>query len=101
MDGGEGEEGEGEISLMCESIGHRPLRGRCPKGYFIDDGCQLPWKCISMNSHQIINILKKFLREYCSKSNMLQLSHNMFCKNIAHLAVAREQLRAVTHSYAP
>ena len=28
---GEGEEGEGEISPMCESIGHRPLRGRCPK----------------------------------------------------------------------
>ena len=31
----EGEEGEeeeeGEISPMCESIGHRPLRGRCPK----------------------------------------------------------------------
>ena len=35
MDGeGEGEEGEegGEISPMCESIGHRPFRGRCPKG---------------------------------------------------------------------
>ena len=29
-DGG-GEEG-GEISPMCESIGHRPLLGRCPKG---------------------------------------------------------------------
>ena len=27
---GEGEE-EGEISPKCESIGHRPLRGRCPK----------------------------------------------------------------------
>ena len=27
-DGGEG--GGGEISPMCESIGHRPLRGRCP-----------------------------------------------------------------------
>ena len=27
---GEGE--EGEISPMCESIGHRPLWGRCPKG---------------------------------------------------------------------
>ena len=23
--------GEGEISPMCESKGHRPLRGRCPK----------------------------------------------------------------------
>ena len=33
--GGDGEEeegeGGGEISPMCESIGHRPLRGRCPK----------------------------------------------------------------------
>ena len=27
--GGEGEGGEGEISV-CESIGHRPLRDRCP-----------------------------------------------------------------------
>ena len=27
---GEGE-GEGEICPMCESIGHLPLRGRCPK----------------------------------------------------------------------
>ena len=25
-------EGEGEISPMCESIGHRPLWSRCPKG---------------------------------------------------------------------
>ena len=37
LEGGDGEEGEegeeeGEISPMCESIGHRPLRGRCPKG---------------------------------------------------------------------
>ena len=33
--GGDGEEEEGEeggeISPMCESIGHRPLWGRCPK----------------------------------------------------------------------
>ena len=28
--------------------------------------------------------------ESCSKSNLEQLSHSMFCKNIAHLAVARE-----------
>ena len=35
MDGGEGGGGgeeEGKISPMCESIGHRPLRGRCPRG---------------------------------------------------------------------
>ena len=31
--GGGGEE-EGKISPMCESIGHRPLRGRCPKMIF-------------------------------------------------------------------
>ena len=33
VDGEEGGGGEGgeEISPMCESIGHRPLRGRCPK----------------------------------------------------------------------
>ena len=31
VDGEEEEEGGGEISPMCESIGHRPLRGRCPK----------------------------------------------------------------------
>ena len=27
----EGEVEEGENPHMCESIGHRPLRGRCPK----------------------------------------------------------------------
>ena len=27
----EEEEEGGEISPMCESIGHQPLRGRCPK----------------------------------------------------------------------
>ena len=31
-DVGEGEEEGGENPHMCESIGHRPLRGRCPKG---------------------------------------------------------------------
>ena len=30
----EEEEEEGEISPMFESIGHQPLRGRCPKGEF-------------------------------------------------------------------
>ena len=31
-EGDEEEEGEEEeISPMCESIGHQPLRGRCPK----------------------------------------------------------------------
>ena len=38
---------------------------------------------------------KKIVREHCLKSNFLQLSHNMFCKNVARSAVA------VKHSYAP
>ena len=42
-----------------------------------------------------------FLREHCLKSNLLQLSYSMFCKNIAGLAVAREHHTAVTHSYTP
>ena len=29
------------------------------------------------------------MREHCLKSNLLQLSHSMFCKNVARLAVAR------------
>ena len=33
-EGGGKEEG-GEISPMCESIGHPPLRGHCPKGKVI------------------------------------------------------------------
>ena len=28
----EEKEKEEEIIPLCESIGHRPLRGRCPKG---------------------------------------------------------------------
>ena len=38
--------------------------------------------------------------EHCLKSNFQQVSHKMFCKNIAGLAVARKHHRAVTHSYA-
>ena len=41
------------------------------------------------------------MKEHRSKSNLQQLFHIMFCKNIARLAVAREHHRAVTHSYAP
>ena len=33
LEGVDGEEG-GKISPMCESIGHQPLRGRCPKRKF-------------------------------------------------------------------
>merc|ERR1711942_19999 len=36
-----------------------------------------------------INILRNFLREHFFKLNLLQLSHSMFCKNVARLAVAR------------
>ena len=41
------------------------------------------------------NILTDIIREHCSESNLLQLSHSMFCKNIARLAVAREHHLAV------
>ena len=33
--------------------------------------------------------MRNFLREHFSKLNLLQLSHSMFCKNVARLAVAR------------
>ena len=36
--------------------------------------------------------MRNFLREHYLKLNLLQLSHNMFCKNIARLAVARERI---------
>ena len=39
--------------------------------------------------------------ESCLKFDFEQLSHSMFCKNIACFAVAREHNRVVTHSYAP
>ena len=33
--------------------------------------------------------MRDFFREHCLKKNLLQLSHSMFCKNVARLAVAR------------
>ena len=30
-----------KVSHMCESIGHRPLRGRCPKGSLDCSGSNL------------------------------------------------------------
>ena len=33
-------EKEEKISHMCESIGHRPLRGRCPKGRKKESGAR-------------------------------------------------------------
>ena len=67
------------------------LEYKLTKGCFIDDGCWLLWKHISMFSRENNNILRNFLREHCLKSNLQQLSHSMFCKNIARLAVARER----------
>ena len=48
-------------------------------------------KIIFLNVHNFlnINILTDVIREHCSELNLLQLSHSMFCKNIARLAVAR------------
>ena len=65
-----------------------------------------PWVLVAMKTHFHVFTLKyqyfaKFLKEHCSKSNLLKLSHNMFCKNIARLVVAKEHHGAVTHSYAP
>ena len=34
-----------------------------------------------------INILRDFLKEHCLNLNLLQLSHSMFCKNIARLTL--------------
>ena len=36
-----------KVSHTCESIGHRPLRVRCPKGGFIVLDSQLLSKCIT------------------------------------------------------
>ena len=39
---------------------------------------------------QNINILTDIIRKRCSGLNLQQLSHSMFCKDIARLAIARE-----------
>ena len=48
-----------------------------------------------------INIFTHVMREHCSKLDLQQLSHSMFCKNIARLAVAREHHLAVAMCNAP
>ena len=50
-------------------------------------------KIIFLNIHNNydIDILTNIIREHCSELDLLQLSHSMFCKNIACLAVARER----------
>ena len=46
----------------------------------------LTWKRIFILKNQHLRIL---LKEHCSKLNLLQHFHSMFCKNVAHLMVAR------------
>ena len=67
--------------VACQSRYKRPCLsvGWSIKGCFIAHGCWLP----------CINILRHFLREHSLELNLLQLSHSMFCKNVACLAVAR------------
>ena len=50
-------------------------------------------KIIFSNIYNCLNvkILTDIVSEHCLELNLLQLSHSMFCKNIAHLAAAREQ----------
>ena len=67
------------------------LEYRLIKWCFIPHDSWLPWKHFSMYSHKNINILRNFFREHYLKSNLQQLSHSMFCKNIARLAVAMER----------
>ena len=51
-------------------------------------------KIIFLNIYncQNINILTDMIREHSSGLNLQQLSHSMFCKNIARLAVARQRI---------
>ena len=56
---------------------------------------------LSIYHSENINILIDIIREHCSKLNLLQLSHSMFCKNIASLAVAREHHLLVAMCDAP
>ena len=62
-----------------------------------------PWVLVAMETHFHVFMLsyqyfEKFLEGTLFIKNLLQLSHNMFCKNIARLTVAREHHRDVTHS---
>ena len=52
---------------------------------------------ISMYSRNSINILRNFLREHRLKFYLLQLSYNIYCKNV----VLQSLLGVVTHGYAP
>ena len=55
------------------------------------DGCLLLRKHIYMYSCWNMNIPTKNFKEYCLKSSLLQISHNVFCKNSVSLAIARER----------
>ena len=54
------------------------------------------WYLVAIDTHFYAYMLKCqyfegfFFLPHCLKSNLLQLSHNMFCKNVSRLAVARE-----------
>ena len=80
-------------SIMEEQmkLGGWYLEYKLIKEWFIPHDIRLLWKHISMYSRQNINTLRNFLREHCLELNLLQLSHNMFCKNITCLVVARER----------
>ena len=58
-------------------------------------------KIIVFDNGKNINILINMIREHCSELNLLHLSHNMLCKNIASLAVAREHHLLVAMCDAP
>ena len=60
-------------------------------------------KIIFLNIYdfQSINILTAIIREHCSGSIFQRLSHSMFCKNIARLAIAKEHHLAVAMCDAP
>ena len=66
VDGGGEEEGEGEgegkICPMCESIGHWPLRGRCPKNKDIRPKSPVSAlsKKVRLTDRQTILFSKKF-----------------------------------------
>ena len=47
-------------------------------------------KQVSLATAKLAIFLQNMLWESCSKFNLEQLSHSMFCKNIASLAVAME-----------
>ena len=61
-----------------------------------------PWVLVAMETHFYVFTLKyqyfeKFLREHCMKSNMLQFSYIMICKNVARELQARFEIRRANY----